>query len=352
MTEIARRLSQKFGHSFHWFSPEFEGSKVKEDFEGIKIERFGFFGLVHLWTFFRFFPRWSQTSDLYIEDYHGVSLGISTYISKPSVILVHEVAGDIWKQMWKFPLSWIGYYMEKFIFHFLKNSWFIAVSESTRRDLILHGISPARIFLISEGSNLSPVEKPMARKERKEQFVFVGRVCKMKRVDLLLGAFAELLTFYPEARLVLAGKMDPDFQQEYDFLINSLKLSKNVLFKGFVSTEEKTQLMQESLALVSASMHEGFGLIVVEANSQGTPALTFNVPGYRDLIENGKNGFMVDYPEIRSFAGRMREILGMELEKYKELCQSSLVTSRKYSWDQTADDFQNIISKITDTPKE
>lgn len=352
LTEIARRLSQKFGHSFHWFAPEFQGAKIKESHDGIQIERFGFFGLVHLWTFFRFFPRWSQTSDFYIEDYHGVSLGISAYLSKPSVILVHEVAGEIWKQMWKFPFSWIGYYLEKIVLHFLKNSWFIAVSESTRRDLIQHGISPARIFLISEGSNLPPVDKPKARKERKEQFVFVGRICKMKRVDLLLGAFAELLTFYPDARLTLAGKMDPDFQQEFDFLMNSLKLSKNVDLKGFVSNQEKIQLMQESLAVVSASMHEGFGLIVLEGNSQGTPALTFNVPGYRDLIENGKNGYMVDYPDIRSLSGRMREILGMELEKYKELCQSSLQISKKYSWDQTAEDFQNIISKITGGSKE
>lgn len=351
LTEIARRLNQKWGHSFHWFAPEFQGAKPEDEFEGIKIERFGFFGLVHLWTFFRFFPRWSQTADFYIEDYHGVSLGLTAYISKPSVILVHEVAGNIWKEMWKFPLSWIGYYMEKAILYLLKDSHFIAVSESTKRDLIQHGIPAARISLITEGSNLEPVSKPLARKERKEQFVFVGRICKMKRVDLLLGAFAELLTFYPDAKLVLAGNMDPAFQQEFDFLMSSLKLSKNVTLAGFVAKDDKTKLMQESIALVSASMHEGFGLVVVEANSQGTPAVTFNVPGYRDLIENGKNGYMVEYPEIKIMAGRLRELLGMELEKYKELCQSSLESSKKYSWDQTAIDFQSIITKIIEAKK-
>jgi glycosyltransferase involved in cell wall biosynthesis len=346
LTEIANRLNRQFGHSFSWFAPKFEGGLDQDKADHIQIERYGFFGAIHLSAFLRFFPKWSQTADFYIEDYHGVSLGISTYLSKPSLILVHEVAGPIWKEMWKFPLSTIGYYLEKIVLYFLKDSHFIAVSESTKRDLVAHGISPLNISRISEGSNLTPVDKPWPRKERKDQFVFVGRICKMKRVDLVLGAFAELRTYYPDSKLVLAGSMDPDFKQEYEFLISSLKLSNNVVLAGFVTVQEKAKLLQESVALVSGSMHEGFGLIVVEANSQGTPAVTFNVPGYRDLIENGKNGYMVEYPDIKALAGRMRELLGMDLERFRELCSSSLEISKKYSWDQSAADFNAIISKV------
>ncbi len=346
LTEIARRLNQKFGHTFQWFAPKFQGGSDRDKSEHIQIERFGSTGLIHLSAFLRFFPKWSQTSDVYVEDYHGVSLGISTYLSKPTLILVHEVAGPIWKEMWKFPMSWVGFYMEKILLYLLKDRQFIAVSESTKRDLIQHGIPTQNISLISEGSNLESVARPLPRKERKEQFVFIGRICKMKRVDLVLGAFAELRTFYPEVKLVLAGSMDPDFQAEYDLLISSLKLAAHVQMAGFVPAEEKAKLLQESLALVSGSMHEGFGLVVVEANSQGTPAITFNVPGYRDLIENGKNGYMVEYPEIKMLAGRMREVVGMELEKYRELSSSSLEVSKKYSWDQSAEDFNQIISKV------
>lgn len=344
--EISRRLHQKFGHSFQWFAPRFEGGAEKDRVENIDIERFGSFGLIHLSAFLRFFPKWSQSADFYIEDYHGVSLGLAKYLRKPSVILVHEVAGPIWKEMWKFPLSWIGYYLEKILLYILRDRHFIAVSESTRRDLLAHGIPAANISLISEGSNLATVARVVPRKERSEQFLFVGRICKMKRVDLVLGAFAELVSYYPNARLVLAGKMDPEFQQEFDFLMSSLKLSNNVTLAGFISSEEKARLLQTSLALVSGSMHEGFGLVVVEANSQGTPAVTFNVPGYRDLIENGKNGFMVDYPDIKSFSVRMRELMGMDIERYRELCLSSLETSRKYSWDRSAEDFQTVIEKV------
>lgn len=348
LEEITQRLHQKAGYSFDWFAPKFQGASDKDQKNHIQIERFGFFGLIHLTSFLRFFPRWSQTKDFYIEDYHGLSLGLSLFLRKPSVILVHEVAGPIWFQMFKFPVSWIGYYFEKFFLYFMKDCQFVAVSESTKRDLVKYGIPPQNIFLISEGSNLPAVSSPKSRSDRFEHFVFVGRICKMKRIDLLLHAFSELQSYYPECRLILAGSMDPDFEQEYIQIVKTLKLENKIDRPGFISTQQKIEILGNSLALVSCSMHEGFGLVVVEANSQGTPVITFNVPGYRDLVEHGKNGYLVEYPEIKIFSTRMRELILMEPGTYDRLAQNSLDTSSKYSWDRTAEDFDQIILKVSE----
>jgi glycosyltransferase involved in cell wall biosynthesis len=94
-------------------------------------------------------------------------------------------------------------------------------------------------------------------------------------------------------------------------------------------------------------MREGFGLIVVEANSQGTPALTFDVNGYRDLIERGRNGFMVAFPDIDALAAKMRDLVSMAWGEYEALCASSLEVSKKYSWDRTAEDVNRILGEIS-----
>ena len=55
--------------------------------------------------------------------------------------------------------------------------------------------------------------------------------------------------------------------------------------------------MQSAHALINTSYKEGWGLVNLEANSQGTPAITFNVEGCKDSIKNGVNGFISETEE-------------------------------------------------------
>jgi glycosyltransferase involved in cell wall biosynthesis len=346
LVEISKRLMSRFGHRVAWFAPSFTGGAPSEDFEGITIEREGRFAAVHLNALRRFLGARRQSADLYVEDYHGITLGLGWFLRKPHVVFVHEVAGPIWFEMWRFPLSWVGFAAEKISLRLLDRTYFIAVSESTKRDLVAHGIETDKIFTISEGADIPRVERPLPRSRRAQQFVFVGRICKMKRVDLLLEAFAKYLALCPQSKLALAGSMDEDFRDDFESLTARLGIQGAVALLGRVSQERKAELLQESLALVSCSMREGFGLIVVEANSQGTPALTFDVNGYRDLIESGQNGFMVRYPDVDALAGKMRDVAAMDAARYEALCNSSLDVSRKYSWDETAEDVNRILAEV------
>lgn len=336
----------RFEHRVSWFAPAFTSGAASEEYEGIQIERQGRFASVHLNALRKFVGARRQRADFYLEDYHGITLGLGWFLRKPHVIFVHEVAGPIWFEMWRFPLSWVGFGLEKISLRLLGRAWFIAVSESTKRDLIAHGIAAEKIFTITEGADIPRVERPLTRSRRAQRFVFVGRICKMKRVDLLLEAFAKHLARCPSSKLALAGSIDEDFRGELDASTRRLGIGDSVELLGRVSQERKAALLQESLALVSCSMREGFGLVVVEANSQGTPALTFDVNGYRDLIEVGRNGFMVPFPDIEALAAKMRDVVEMDGSRYEALCESSLEVSTKYSWDQTADDVNRILSEV------
>lgn len=347
LLEISQRLMKDYSHSVSWFAPSFKDASEFDQVSGIEIQRKGSFKWFHLTVLLRFFFHIQQTADLFIEDYHGLSFGLRFYLRKPHLIFVHEVAGPIWFKMWKFPISWIGFILEKIVLRLVDDANFIAVSESTKRDLIDHGIPEEQIHVISEGSNLPAIGEPSPKAQRKKQFVFVGRICKMKRVDWLLHAFAQLRKSEPDVELYLVGSMDPDFSDEYSSLVNELALASHVKLTGFVSQDVKIRLLQESLALVSCSMHEGFGLVVVEANSQGTPALTFDVPGYRDLIVSGKNGFMVPYGKVDELAEQMRNLIQLDDTSYARLAKASLEISKQYSWDRTAGDMNSMMTKIS-----
>ena len=344
LLEIARRLVARFGHDVAWFAPRFAGSVASERLDGIRIERRG--KAVHLAALRRFFGRRRQPADLYLEDYHGLTVGLRWFLKKPHVVLVHEVAGPIWLEMWKFPASYVGFGLEKLALRFLRHAQFIAVSPSTKADLVAHGIPPCHVFEISEGSDIPARDAPLPRALRASQFVFVGRICRMKRVDLLLEAFALHQGRHPGSRLALVGTMDEDFRPELERLLRELGIAASVDLRGRVSQETKAALLASALALVSGSMREGFGLIVVEAASQGTPALTFDVNGYRDLIASGVNGFMVPFPDVAAMARRMDDLLLMDAARYGEICEASLTAAKQYSWDRTAEDVNQILTQL------
>jgi len=348
LVEIARRLEEKYGHSVAWFAPEFPGGARTARHEGIAIERKGAFAAVHANVARRFRSARRQTADVYLEDYHGLTLGLAWLLEKPHVVFVHEVADRIWLEMWPFPISWAGYVLEKATLRLLRSTRFIAVSESTRKDLIAHGIRDDQITTVSEGSDLPPVGRPVPRRDRPQRFVFLGRVCKMKRVDLLLEAFARHRDSHPESKLVLAGTTDESFRRELEAVMEREKLGGAVELRGRVSVEEKRSLLQTSLALVSCSMHEGFGLVVVEASSQGTPSLTFDVRGYRDLVVPGTNGFMVPFPDVRALGRLMTTVVETGEEEFDRLSARSLEESKRYSWDKTASDVEHVLRRVTE----
>src|SRR5258706_15516364 len=70
-------------------------------------------------------------------------------------------------------------------------------------------------------------------------------------------------------------------------------VADHVVFFGGVSEEKKLELMRRAHVLLHASVKEGWGLVVVEAASQGTPAVVYNVSGLRDSVKNGETGIVL-----------------------------------------------------------
>lgn len=101
---------------------------------------------------------------------------------------------------------------------------------------------------------------------------FLGRLHPRKNVEALIKAWIELGDKTKQAKLVIMGKGDADYEQHLKNIVRSHSLS-NVEFTGFVTGREKFERLASLTALCVPSDFENFGMIVTEALSVGTPVI-------------------------------------------------------------------------------
>jgi glycosyltransferase involved in cell wall biosynthesis/GT2 family glycosyltransferase len=140
-----------------------------------------------------------------------------------------------------------------------------------------------------------------ARKsEAGSRILFVGRLHRVKQVDVLLRAFSQLQKTNPNMNMYILG--DGEERRNLTSLANDLGLSKKVHFLGFVSRKVVFEMMKQSDALVLPSKMEGNPRVLIEAMMHKVPIVATNVPGIRDMVEHGKTGYLVNHPDPMELA--------------------------------------------------
>lgn len=145
---------------------------------------------------------------------------------------------------------------------------------------------------------------PLADKYRSERFdpyiLSVGRICRIKRLDLMINALA--LT--PGLSLKVVGVDDEPGALEY--FQNEIKkhdLGARVTFLGRVSDEELLSLYSRALAVFYAPFNEDYGYVTLEAMASGRPVVTAtDSGGTLEFVRDEENGFVVD-PTPEAMAG-------------------------------------------------
>lgn len=148
----------------------------------------------------------------------------------------------------------------------------------------------------------------------------VARLEPIKGLCYLLPAFAELVKKHPQCRLLLVGD-GPD-RKDTEAQIRELELGQTVCLAGF--RHDLPQLLKLFDLYVSTSLKEGLPYTLLEALAAGTPVVATNVAGNRDVIRNGKNGFLVPAKETHILAKTMEKAL-----EDPELCNQYITNGKK-----------------------
>jgi len=150
-------------------------------------------------------------------------------------------------------------------------------------------------------------------KKKKNQFVFVGRLSRNKRVDLLVKAFKR--TSEKNARLFIAGN---DFEGLGEELKKLAKGDSRIKFLGAVTGAKLKRLLAESEFFVSASDYESFGISAVEAMSAGCIPILSGIASFRDFLDSGKNGFEVEFHKPEKAAKELEKIMHLNRKELEE----------------------------------
>jgi glycosyltransferase involved in cell wall biosynthesis len=132
--------------------------------------------------------------------------------------------------------------------------------------------------------------------------VFAGRFILEKRADALVPAIARAKVMLPQLRGELYG--DGPERGRIERALADAGLNGTVRLAGFVSTEEVDRALAHALCLVLPSRREGYGLVVVEAASHGTPSVVVAGPDNAavERVEEGVNGFVAPSAEAEDLA--------------------------------------------------
>ncbi len=315
------------------YPPMFPAGKAEEPIDGVRILRRGGRLTVYARAFLEYVLRLRRECDVIIDIENAIPFFTPLYAGKPTVLVVHHVHEEQIFVEAGFPLNWIGYLLETRVMPLAyRHRPLITGSQSTRDDLIKLGVPYSHVRVIPYGLDHTRYQ-PSGDKAPTPTILYLGRLKRYKRLELLLQAMPQILGSCPNASLWIVGQGDA--QAEVERLVAALGLSRQVTVWGFVDEDEKVRLLQQAWVCVNPSMIEGWGLSVLEANACGTPAVVFQVPGLRDAVLNEQTGFIVPEGDIKGFAEKISLLL-KDLPLRERLSQHAIAWSQAFSWDAAA----------------
>jgi len=239
---------------------------------------------------------------------HSITLGYEySYLWKPSSIFFTPIKQ--WLSHANVVIS-VSKAADKFISNFLKNS--------IKRLIIPNGVDTEKY-------------KPPKEPPKTPTVLFIGRLVHRKGPHLLLKSFKNVIREVPEAKLIIVGRgyMETILRS----MAAVLDLRRNIVFKGFVSEEEKISLLGKSMVVAIPSIYgESFGIVAVEAFATGNPVVAFKVGGLSEIVDHSVNGFLVNTWNIKRFSDYLITLLLDRKLRRKMSERARVKAERNYSW--------------------
>ena len=168
--------------------------------------------------------------------------------------------------------------------------------------------------------------------------IFVGRLTYVKGVDILIKAFNEVRKKNNNVSLTIVG--DGEEREKLIELSEKLEIRDKVKFVGR-QTNVIEWLDKSDIFVYPSIWEEGFGISVVEAMARGCIPITFKRGALPEIIENNKNGILVDEINVEKLASAIEQIIIMDKDEKIKLINSAKATAIKFSINNMLDKLRN-----------
>jgi len=203
-----------------------------------------------------------------------------------------------------------------------------------------------KLCLVFPGINLSRFAQ-IEKHVEPNLFLYYGRISTNKRIDNLIRTFSYLKEEIPEVQLSIIGSDWDGLQSDLQHLVEECGLVDNVSFQGELSDDEILQWLSKAAFFVSATQYEGFGISILEAMSSGTIAIVNNISPINGFIEDGKNGFLINYNKPREATQKIVEILEIDETDKNRIIKRAANKAKQFSWEKSAETIEHIYEDVT-----
>jgi glycosyltransferase involved in cell wall biosynthesis len=342
----ARYLAEA-GHEVTYLTSSYPGAPRRECRDGVKIVRLGKPELL-AWRMHTYYRRRGEHFDLVYEEAIGgarIPFCAPLYVQQPLLTAWYQVNRPLFIQQYG---RWLGEslsLLEKWVARLHRKAYIIALSQDRRKDLLDLGFRPEQVFVVPPVGidGLPPNHQPPAC--RQPLIVWLGKIRRYKRIDHAIYAMRRVAPICPEASMVIAGRQDDArYENWLRHLVRVLGLNERVHFALNLPEEEKFRLLAEARALILPSPIEGFGIVILEANACGTPAVVSEgVP--EDAVIDGYNGLRAPFGDVDALAAGLVQLLRDE-PLFRTVSRNATEHVRKFSKARIVNDVDQLFRRV------
>ena len=264
---------------------------------------------------------------------------IAKLVNKPFILMPHGTLTHYQKNQHRFRKLLVD---NIFFNRFIENTNAIAVATNAEMNQL--GIKLSRKAIkIGIGINEMKAELIFRDTPSMFNFLYIGRLDPIKRVDLTLIAFSRFLLKYPNSCLRIAGDGDPKIVRTLHELVMDLKISEKVQFMGWVYGEQKSVIFTRSDFIILNSEKENFAIGIAEGQSFGLPALVTRFVAFSEIVEEYGSGVVVETLSVESIFEGMVKLVNLD---YAVLSNNSLRAAKSTSWPVVIPNWIDLVTSV------
>ena len=303
-----------------------------------------------------FAPEWAS-GFLFLVETFLISLRI---LKKEKISLIHthtpflSIIAQALRRLFRIPiihtvqaLRWVeisltqGNYLKMRLYEIFEGFMFsrehiITISSQNMKELEKINIEKSRIRIIPNGADIEkfkPISNSSIRRKleaTEPSILFVGSLTKRKGIQYLIQAMPMILKQNPHTMLFIIGT--GPLKSELEQQTRLLNIQEHIRFLGEVDHENLPEYYSASDIFVLPSLHEGLGIVLLEAMACQRPVIGTKTGGITDLIIHNKNGLLVNLRSEVEIANAVSYLLKNEDERLKMGLAGRRIVEREFTW--------------------
>lgn len=242
--------------------------------------------------------------------------------------------------------TWIYYILKWPIVFIWKMAAAVIANSAVIKNLALRSNRHQEIDIIYNGINID-IFKPEENPKPHKNFTILcaSRLSRRKGFNYVIDAFAKIYKKYPHLMLTIAGG-EGNAEEELKAQVKKLGLENKICFTGFVTPNtEFVKYHRASDVFVLPSANEGMSNNMLEAMASGMPIIMTLTGGADELINDGVNGFIVNFKDSDDIAEKLEKLINNP-ELTKSMGIESRKIAEKMSWKNVAEKYFEEYKKI------